>query len=213
MADNSINWPKFDRDSIQGDAVIGLLTEYACSKGITLRGFYCSDVDVSLIEEAIDSLVVIAEKYPYASKEPLTLFLDRQMPSTDFAYISKRHPYMIHLNVNAYRCREALSSEYANLASEGWFVRGTNYRHIIFHEYGHILSHPYRIDDRVLAESLLNMTREQADVHLMSILSGYAVSRQKGEIYAEIISASMLESPPSFALLFIAEYNKIIAGG
>ena len=69
--------------------------------------------------------------------------MDRNMNADDFAITRGR---VINFNENAFRDTKRLQEEYKKLVDEGWFVKGTDYRAIIHHEFGHVIAETYKID-------------------------------------------------------------------
>jgi hypothetical protein len=152
------------------------------------------------------------KKYPdlhTIGGKPFGLYVDRKMNQDDLAEVSKRSPHLIHLNAKAYRSREVLATEYAKSVAEGWFVAGTNYHHIIYHEFGHILGEYYKIDDVAIAKNVFGLGAKKLAKHLLKVLSRYSVYTD-GEIISEMISASMKPDPADFVLNFTVECDKII---
>jgi hypothetical protein len=189
-----------------------MLQQYAALNGVGLKGIEGTDVDVALIIEAIDDAVMMLEKYPGLREiygKPFGLYIDRNMNPNDFAEVSKRSPHLIHLNEKAYRNREMLAKEYAQCVAEGWFVAGTDYHHIIYHEFGHIFGDYYRLNDVVIAKRIFALDTIKLVKRLNEDLSKYSVDIE-GEIISEMISASMKPDPEEFVLNFISECYKII---
>ena len=77
------------------------------------------------------------------------LTLNENLDAADFAVTTKIRN--VNLNANAYRDLEKLKMEYQKAVDEGWFVKGTDYRAIIHHEFGHIVAKTYNIDSLKIA--------------------------------------------------------------
>jgi hypothetical protein len=152
------------------------------------------------------------EKYPelrVIGGKPFGLYIDKKMNQNDLAEVSKRSPHLIHLNAKAYRSKAILAKEYAESMAEGWFVAGTDYHHIIFHEFGHVLGEFYRINDLAIAKDIFGLDADSLTEKLIHALSRYS-TYNKGEIISEMISASMKPDPEEFVLNFTSECYKII---
>jgi hypothetical protein len=207
---NTIRWPSKGA-AISADEV-ELLYRYAAQKGVGLKGISGTDIDVPLICEAIDDVALMLKKYPnlhVIGGKPFGLYIDRKMKPNDFAEVSNRSPYLIHLNEKAYRDRDALAEEYAKCVADGWFVAGTDYHHIIYHEFGHVIGEYYRIAGMTIAAKILNRGFNQTVQFLRRNLSKYSVD-QEGEVVSEMMSASIKPNVDEFVLNFIDECDKII---
>jgi uncharacterized protein with gpF-like domain len=209
---DDISWPKYNQEGRITTEIYKKLEDYAKNKGITLNGFAGSDVDIRLAESTIDDLSRMMSMYPELSTikgNPITLFLDQQMHPNDFAYISRGSPNILHLNANAYRSVEALDSEYTKLVESGWFVAGSDYHHIVYHEVGHLWGDYHNLDDFAIAQMALEMRAPETRKWLSSNLSEYSVASNR-EIISEVMSAQMLEKPSDFVLTFFEICNTII---
>lgn len=184
------------------------LREYADDKGIVLRGFKDSDVDIELTKEFIDESALMIEKYPILkgdSKRPFTLELSRYLSDEDFAQTRPGVTHIIELNANYMRDKSLLSREYKLKADEGWFVKGTDYKSVIIHEIGHLIGDKKDIDGLEIAKSILNTT--SADIvfkHLEDNLSIYSSAVMDGsEIISEALSAYESGNSNDFVLTFL----------
>ena len=184
------------------------LREYADDKGIVLRGFKDSDVDIELTKEFIDESALMIEKYPILkgdSKRPFTLELSRHLSDEDFAQTRPGVTHIIELNANYMRDKSLLSREYKLKADEGWFVKGTDYKSVIVHEIGHLIGDKKDIDGLEIAKSILNTT--SADIvfkHLEDNLSIYSSAVMDGsEIISEALSAYESGNSNDFVLTFL----------
>jgi hypothetical protein len=206
--DDNIVWPE-KGEPISREAYKELRA-YADGRGVHLSGFRTSDVEVGLARDVIDDRAKMLEQYPgLFGGKPFTIALSQHMRADDFAEVLPGAPHILWLNADAYRSKAALAAEYAKLADEGWFVRGTDYRHIIYHEFGHIVEAAYKIDGLKLAREALGLNEADTMVYLSKSLSGYSAG-QEGEIVSEMISAAQKQNPPGFVLTFINECNRLI---
>ncbi len=80
------------------------------------------------------------------------------MDAEDFAIT---HGRIITLNGNAFRDVRILQEEYQKLVDEGWFVKGTDWRAIIHHEFGHVVSNVYKIDPLKIACEVTGLTEKE----------------------------------------------------
>lgn len=184
------------------------LREYATSKGITLRGFKKSDVDIALAKETIDEAARMLEKYPElkgTAKKPFTLELSTAMRANDFAETSHGVKHIIKLNADAFRDKEKLASEYKKLADAGWFVKGTDYHSIIHHEIGHIIGEMRDIDGLHIAELVLETDEvDKVFAYIKKNLSKYSSVKEDGtEIISEVMSAYEFGIKDDFILTFL----------
>lgn len=210
---DKIDWPP-KGESISPEQY-NTIRAYAESKGVFLRGFKNSDVDMELATEAVDAAAYMLERYPElqgSTKRPFTLELDRYMRSVDFAEVKEGAPHILHLNADAFRSRTALLAEYKKLADEGWFVKGTSCRSIIYHEMGHMVSDVYRIDGISVMQEVLGVEYEaQALSWCRDNLSQYSAKLSGEEIIAESFSAFFgLKNPPQEIIDFVQKCDKII---
>jgi len=209
--DDRIIWPE------KGEPITNSeyreLRTYANNHDILLVRFRNSDVDIELIKEVIDDATKVLSQFPEirgSGRKNLTLMLS-EMHENDFAMVYKDSSHILHLNSNAYRSREVLAKEYAKLADEGWFVRGTDYHSIVYHELGHMYGNRHGINGITIAKDVFEqekwgLIRENLKIKL----SHYSVSHDDGrEILPEVFSSYFGESVtmPEFVLSAI---NKII---
>lgn len=184
------------------------LRQYADSKGVKLSGFKKSDVDVNLAKEFIDDAANMLDEYPELKgtlKKPFTLELSSSMSSNDFAETNPGITHIIKLNANAMRDKTKLAEEYKKLADSGWFVKGTDYHSIIYHEMGHIIGDKYKIDSLEIAKSILHTNnKDEVFEYVETNISEYSVSLLDGsEIISEIFSAHKKGIKSDFILTFL----------
>ena len=99
----------------------------------TFKGF---EGDPKELTDIIDKMKEIADRFPKvrSGKRGLQLFGSFRMDDQDYA---ESHPGNITINCNAFRNAEALKEDYAKMMESGFFVHGTSYKDIIYHEMGH----------------------------------------------------------------------------
>lgn len=208
---DGIDWPK-KREPISKEQYKGLMA-FAQTNDILLNRFKNFDGDIAVIEDMIVAAKGMVDKYPLLSdgKRKLTIVLNSLAKSVDFAETNGR---IININANAFRDITRLAEEYAKQVAVGWFVAGTDYHAIIFHEIGHAVSNCYGIDGMAIAKKITGLTSDAKVLeYCMENLSEYSGSYDDG---SEIISecfASVYNSKEKndFALKFVEECVKIIS--
>lgn len=169
------------------------LKKYAENKGVSLRGFKKSDVDIKLVQDVIDDCSKMFEIYPElkgTERKPFTLELSYHMKDDDFAETTPNITHIVKLNGNAFRNREKLAEEYSKLEQSGWFVKGTDYHSIIRHEMGHLYGDIHKIDGLKIAKEVTGKTDvAELMLFLEDNVSIYASSYIDGtEIISEVFS-------------------------
>lgn len=210
---NKIDWPP-KSESISLDQ-FKTIRAYAESKNIQLQGFKNSDVDTGLAKEVMQDAERIFSKYPElrgGGKKPFTILFDRNMRSVDFAEVKEGVPHILHLNSDAYRSKKCLDQEYKKLADERWFVGGTTYRSIVYHEMGHMASDVYKIDGlEVMKEVLGVKSTAETLLWCKNNLSEYSFKSDGSEIISEVFSAFYsLDNPGQEIVDFMARCDKMI---
>lgn len=211
--ENRIDWP--NKGTSMTAEQYRELREYAEEKSIVLQGFKDSDVAVDLARDTIDEAEHMLGLYPElrgSNKKPFTLKLDQHMKSIDFAEVREGAPHIMHINADAYRSRESLAQEYEKLSEIGWFVGGTTYKSIVYHEVGHMVSDVYGVDGLSLMKKVLG-TDSTAETLLWckNNLSEYSFKSDGSEIISEVFSAYYgLEKPSKEIVDFMSMCDKII---
>ena len=171
---------------------------FANQNGIALSRFHRFDGSVEAIREAIRSLAILQREFPDVAdaRHRLTLVLDDTMDANDFAMTKGRH---IHLNADAYRNLDRLKEEYRKLVKEGWFVRGTDWRAIVHHEFGYIVANIFGIDLMEIASTVTGYEGFPVIAYVQEILPGYAASDFDGsETISEVFADMPQKSPTEF---------------
>lgn len=115
---------------------------------------------------------------------------------------------IITLNANAYRDVGILQGEYQELVNEGWFVKGTDYRAIIHHEFGHVVANVYKLDPLKIACEVTGLTEKEVIVYVENRLSHYAGAFNDGrEIISEVFSDLSTNNSCEFSRKF---YDKVL---
>jgi hypothetical protein len=210
--DNTINWPS------EGEPLTKQqyndLRNYATAMNIRLENFKNSDVDVDLIKEVIDDAVKVLGHFPelYGSERKLLTIHLSEMQNDDFAMVRMHTPHILFLSEKAYRSKIALQNEYNKLAETGWFVKGTDYHSIIYHEMGHMFDYRHKINMIQIMKDVLNK-KSKPDIfnYLESNLSEYSISLTNGsEIISETFSYfySTTVPKPDFVLKIMEKFIK-----
>ena len=118
----------------------------------------------------------------------------------------------MHLNADAYRKKHNLQREYKKLSDEGWFVKGTSYQSVIYHETGHMVSDIYGIDGLAIMKDVLGTTSTaETLLWCKNNLSEYSFKVDGTEIVSEMFSAFYgLNNPPKEVVDFMAKCDKMI---
>lgn len=210
---NEIDWPAPNPDNIITREQYKELRDYASAKGISLSGFRKFDGDVDLIKESIDTLNQNLMEFPEVvdAKHPLTLALIHALNSDDFAITNGR---IISINANAFRSKTRLEEEYQKAVDAGWFVKGTDYKSILDHEFGHVLDFVYKINAQQILEKLLHIKDADLYQFLYDSVSQYCAFKTDGtEITSELLAALRSGRHDSFILKYFENYRKIIKKG
>lgn len=189
------------------------MRNFANQYSIDLQGFKNFDGRISVIKDFIVALSQLRERFPAVAnkKHRLSLAVSYNMDADDFAMTKGR---VITLNGNAFRDIKCLAEEYQKLVDEGWFVKGTDWKAIIYHEFGHVVAHAYNIKSLKIACSITNKSERQTLTYLKECLSEYAFAFEDGsEIISEVFSDMFCKAQSDFSIRFYQELLKIINKG
>lgn len=189
------------------------IRKYANEKGIQLAGVKKSDLDLRLVQDAIDKVAEVLDRYRIREKldYPFTMDFSHVLRDDDFAESYPGTSHIIYFNKNAYRSLDALKKEYEKREEKNFFVKGTDYRAIPYHEMGHIIADIFNINPLDLAKKITGL-QDEKDVldRMIEVLSEYASKLGGDEIIAECYSAVLSGINNEFALKFTQECDKII---
>lgn len=193
------------------------IREYADKKNIVLAGVKNSNVSLEIVKDNIDRVSELLEKYRLAEmlEYPFTIDYSHSLRANDFAETFPGTGHILYMNKDACRNKEALAKEYKKLVDKRFFVDGTDYRAIPYHEMGHIIADVYSIDPKDIA---MRVSGTKNTVELMEFvgknLSIYATKDLDGsEIIAECFASVYGGGKSEFALKFVEECDKIILQG
>ena len=208
-----IDWPKYDKSKAFTAEQYNDLRNFAKDHDIDISGFKGYDGDIDTIKESIKTLSALQQQFPKVAdkQHKLTLIMARNMDADDFAITTKGR--FIYLNANAYRDKNKLRDEYKKLVDDGWFVKGTDYRAIIHHEFGHIVAKAYHIDPMKIAQQITGKRGFQLINQMQKDLSGYSASDYDGtEIISEVFADISTGAPTVFSRKFYDECVKLGGG-
>ncbi len=196
-------WALRDSTKILSKEEYRQLRELAEIKRIYLSGVKNFDGKFETVKEVIETLSDLQNKFPnvVSGGKRLTLTLNYTMDAEDFAVTTKIRN--VNLNADAYRDVDILRAEYQKSVKEGWFVKGTDYRAIIHHEFGHIVANVYKIDSLKIACEVTGLSPKQTLDWLKKNLSAYASSfADGGEIISEVFADLSTGKPSDFSRKF-----------
>ena len=187
----TIQWPIRNAANVLSNVEYKELRDYANERDIRLERFRNSDVDVELAREMIDTASDMLNTFPELKGDGLHSFTIRLagLHANDFALVSKNEPFVLQLNEAAMRNKALLSTEYQKLVQSGWFVGGTDYKSIIYHEMGHIYENIHKINGLTVVSTIAKTDSfDGVSKILNSKLSEYG-SVDPAEILSEMFSA------------------------
>ena len=147
------------------------------------------------------------ETFPAVRDEryKLTLSIDSSMGVNDFAVTRGK---TISLNEDAYRDVKLLELEYKEAMERGFFVKGTTYKAIINHEFGHVVANVYKIDSLKIACEITGLNPKEVLDYLDYNLSKYAGGFEDGgEIISEVFADISINTSNEFSRKF---YEKVL---
>ena len=205
-------WAERDKLKILSKEKYRELRELADSNGIALSGVKNFDGSPDVVRETINALTKLKNQFPKVTDEryKLTLEMSNILSAEDFAVT---HGRVITLNANAYRDVNLLRTEYQKLVDTGFFVKSTDYRAIIHHEFGHVVTDVYKIDPMQIACKITGKSRLETIEYVKTALSKYSAKLADGsEIIAEVFADISTGKPSEFSQKFYAEVLKIVGG-
>ena len=194
-------WPKTG-EKISKES-LDELTNFAKEYGISIKSFDNFDGDVSAVKDIIKGIADVDKDFNgiLGINKRIILHNSFNLNDDDFA---ETIGHNIYINNFAFRNKAILAQEYAKKAEEGWFVPGTDYRSIAYHEMGHVLINSGKVKTRnAIQNAFHKTTSSDIDEILKKELSEYATVSVK-EMIAESVSAYYsLENPPAIALTIL----------
>ena len=206
-ADNEPKWPPRNKANTLSKEEYAKLRDLATANGIALSGVKSFDGSADVVREIIETLSKLQETFPAVRDEryKLTLKMDLTHAPKDYAITRGK---IISLNANAYRNVKLLAAEYQKDVDDGWFVKGTTYRAIPHHEFGHVVADVYKLDPLKIACEVTGLKPKTTLDYLDNVLSKYAGGFVDGsEIISEVFADISTGSPSEFSRRF---YNKIL---
>lgn len=191
------------------------IRKYANDRGIGIAGIKNGYVNINAVKDVIDVAAALLEEYDLQSVLGKQLILDfsQVLENNVFSETYDSVHNRIFFNELAYYDPNILAKEYNSLIEKkGWFVKGTSYRDLVYHEFGHLVADIYDLDSISIAKSISGkQTDEELFDYLKSALSTYSADRKDGaEIIAECFAAVYGGTNNSFALKFLEACDKII---
>ena len=189
------------------------LQKIAKVKNIRLQHFREFDGDIDIVKSMIARLGTIADEFnlPPKIRNNLTLSL---LDLNDEDYASTVG-HVIFVNRKVMRDKKLFASDYKKRMTKNWFPKGTNYKNVVYHEFGHVLDNIYGINPLQIFEKLTGVETDEKEaitVFLAKNLSKYAAKfSDGGEITSEVINMLHGSKPSSFALQYMKEYVKMMA--
>ena len=205
--DDDPKWPPRDKSKIISKEEYVELRNLAAANSIALENVKKFDGSAKVAREIIETLTTLQERFPAVRDEryKLTLRFDDNMHAKDFAITWGK---IIRLNANAYRDVKILAVEYEEKVREGFFVKGTTWRAIIHHEFGHVVAEVYRLDPLKIACEITGLKPKETFAWLKKNLSVYAGGSPDGsEIISEVFADISTGSACDFSRKF---YNKVL---
>ncbi|MFA0814905.1 MAG: hypothetical protein ACC608_03875 [Anaerofustis sp.] len=116
-------------------------------------------------------------------------YVDLQETDT-FAMINKNDPNTIRFNKRIYDDTAYLKAEYQKLVDEGFYVKGTDYQSVSYHEMGHVLNRLLGAD-KVITRVIEQKAREynlSSKDFLEKYVSGYSsLYKESSKSYSELL--------------------------
>lgn len=180
------------------------LRNYATAHGISLADFRDFTGNIQDMLDIIDKISIVSKDFPKITDCQRHVILGlRYEDSEDFAGTESNK---IILNGMFYNDVEITAKEYEEKMQQGFFVKGTTWKDIIFHELGHVVSNLYHLKPLEIAQKILH-TKLKTEVaeYVAQNLSLYSAKS-----YESIISHQMeFDGSEIIAECFCAYYGGI----
>lgn len=203
------HWPPRDRTKIISKDEHARLREFAQMNEIALIGVKKFDGSPQVVQDILETLVALKNEFPRVgdARHKLELELSIFLDANDYAETVRR---TIKLNANAYRDVRLLAREYQKDVDAGWFVKGTTWRAIIHHEFGHVVANAYNLDPLKIACEITKLDPKATLAYLETELSLYAGGFANGqEIISEVFADMSTGSPSNFSRDFYGRVRSL----
>lgn len=196
------------------------LRSYADEHGIKLSDFRDFTGDIDDIKEMIDKIYEVAEDFPKLldARRNVVLGLHYE-DSEEFAGTRNHH---ITLNGMYLNDTDITKDVYEQKVQQGHFVKNTTWKHIIYHELGHVVCNIYNLDPLQIAKEILD-TKSSVEVaaYVAQNLSRYSASSFESmtthrreydgtEIISECFCGFYGKSGNKFSELYVKKCKEII---
>lgn len=186
-----IQWPPQGKP--MNPRVRKAIKAYASKNGVTLALPKGSDASPRVLKRYIDAAARVANDHPElwgSGKRRLTINVAHLDPN-DFGITHMNAKHIINVNADSVRSEATLAREYGKLADDGWFVRGTTYESVIYHELGHIYAGMHHISGKRIVRGIMHTDdQDMINAMLKKHLSEYSTKFSNGqEVIAEAFSA------------------------
>ena len=206
-AGDTPKWPPRDKSKIILKEEYVKLRELAEANDIALSGVKKFDGSAEVVRQVIEILIELKNIFPAVSdaRHKLELNISTLLGAQDYAETLGR---MIKLNAAAWRDVNLLQIEYQKDVADGWFVKGTDWRAIPHHEFGHVVANVYKLDPLKIACEVTGLKPKATLDYLDVALSKYAGGFVNGcEIISEVFADISTGSPCEFSRKF---YEKVL---
>lgn len=169
------------------------LRAYADERGVSLSCIKDTYADPVVVRALVDAAhnVITTEGFEFLGNHGKNrLTIEQWSSSKDFGMTKENVPHIIYVNKNLMENAEEFAKAYAKEVEDGWFVAGTTYEAVIYHEMGHIYQTRKGFSPIRIARKMFG-TKDWGTIKgkLEKQLSRYAGFRSNGcEISAEAFS-------------------------
>lgn len=196
-----ISWPDEGRRLTKQEKAD--LRAYAREKGVRLELPRSCDADPAVLRKYADAANKVASEFPELFGEgsrPLTIRV-RTLADGDLGFSPSKARHVVDVSEASVRSERALAREYKKLADEGWFVPGTSYEAVIYHELGHRYASRNKISGMRIARAIIgSKDKTRIEFEVEKLLSKYAIAYENGsEIVSEVFSAWFSDTGNKFA--------------
>ena len=194
-------WPKEGTPISKEE--LAQLTDYAKEKGIRIMAFENFDGDPALVRDMLDGISDVIAKHPKLFPDNQRVVLHNSFTLDDYIY-AETIGKTIYINNFAFRNKDVLFADYEERANSGWFVRGTDYRAIAYHEMCHVITNAGKARYSGLMEAMTRQNPDQNIVKMMEQdLSLYSAKAPQEAVAEAFVACTLLENPPDIALTIL----------